>query len=575
MKNLKLTYTTMLFFLALGFNNLFAQDPAIRQYTQTGTPGNYAEGVEILDGNVTDGDNDAVSFGATGTTSGATSCNIHNLTLTTGIKLLVKNQVSTLWEEVTAGGTIGYGANYNSGTLPAYYIDYAIQVDWDQLTAGDHVITWQAFPGEGTGVFWFAYTVTIKALEDGSATGPTIVAPTVTTSAATSVGQYSAVLNGNVTATGEENPTRYFFTSTNTQIANLGTGGVAAFNYTWNGLSPNTSYTFYASATNSVGTGSGSNQTFLTLPGDPAVAAESNLTPTRVTANWTAPTNGATSYFVQLATDAGFNTIVSSQSTASTSHNFTGLTPLTDYYYRVYASNATGNSNYSGTRSFSTPRTTPLTQATNILFSNVSRTGMTVSWTRGSGNSCILIARDQYRIPLTDVLTDLNAYTANSNYSAGIAVNSCKVVYENTGSSCNVTGLSRYSLVYFKIMEFNEYYNDENYYLQTTSTNSMRSRWTLRRDGLMEEDLSIDAEFLYPNPAKNSISTTMDLFDKGLVIAKLYDYEGRVVKHLYENEHDFGTYDLTFDISDVPTGVYQLIITKGNELIRYPLSVVR
>ncbi len=104
-----------------------------------------------------------------------------------------------------------------------------------------------------------------------------IVPPTVTTSAASSVTDISAVLNGNITATGGANATvRGFAWGTNSALSggttatttnDTGSFGTGAFNTNpspLTGLTCNTTYYYRAYATNSAGDGLGSIQTFTT-----------------------------------------------------------------------------------------------------------------------------------------------------------------------------------------------------------------------------------------------------------------------------------------------------------------------
>jgi hypothetical protein len=222
------------------------------------------------------------------------------------------------------------------------------------------------------------------------------------------------------------------------------------------------------------------------------------------------------------------------------------------------------------------PTEQPTIQASNIRFSNISRTGMTVKWSRGDGVGSVLLARESYKIPTTP-LKDNNSYkiTANANYTTAPTVQGAKVLYSGTSASpsVDVTNLTKYKLMYFKVCEFNN--EDAPIYLQTENTSNPASRWTLRRDGLAEEDLTIDAEYAYPNPAKNSISTTMDMFEAGSVIVKLFDETGKESATLFDQSLTFGTHELTFDISSIPSGVYQLVISKGGESIVYPVSIIR
>ena len=96
----------------------------------------------------------------------------------------------------------------------------------------------------------------------------TVVAPTITISAASSVTDTTATLNGNVTVTGGENPTVTTYWGNNDALQVAGDWdnnsaptspgqpqGVAAFTKDVTGLTTNTRYWFSAKATNSAGTG--------------------------------------------------------------------------------------------------------------------------------------------------------------------------------------------------------------------------------------------------------------------------------------------------------------------------------
>ncbi len=221
---------------------------------------------------------------------------------------------------------------------------------------------------------------------------------------------------------------------------------------------------------------------------------------------------------------------------------------------------------------------TPTIQASNLQFSNLTRTGMTVRWTRGNGEACLLLGRQQYKIPATP-LTDGATYSSNSSsYTdiANTAIGDAKVLYNGTDAnpSVNISGLTKYILYYFRVFEYNVNPGKEAY-LQTTSTNNPRSRWTLRRDGLADEDLSIDSEYPYPNPVSNSINTKLDVFEAGNITAYLFDNSGKQIAELYNKYHEFGTYDLQFDLSQIAQGTYQLVINKGSEAVVYPISVIR
>ena len=86
----------------------------------------------------------------------------------------------------------------------------------------------------------------------------------------------------------------------------------------------------------------------LATPADAAVGIATSPTLT-----WSAIV-GASGYAVQVASDAGFTTIVASGTVSGTSFQAMGLAPNTPYYWRVRATNACGDGSYSPVRSFTT-----------------------------------------------------------------------------------------------------------------------------------------------------------------------------------------------------------------------------
>lgn len=97
-------------------------------------------------------------------------------------------------------------------------------------------------------------------------------------------------------------------------------------------------------------------------PGAPGTPGGSSPTSTSATVSWGASgTNGTavTSYRLQVATDAGFTSLVYNSDVSSTSTVVSGLTRNTTYYARVYANSAASNSGWSGTGNFTTSSTVP------------------------------------------------------------------------------------------------------------------------------------------------------------------------------------------------------------------------
>src|SRR5439155_23183687 len=101
------------------------------------------------------------------------------------------------------------------------------------------------------------------------------------------------------------------------------------------GLSGNTTYYYRIGAVNGSGTSASSSPTItvLTTPVAPVAIAATTVTATSFDANWNA-TAGATGYRLDVATDAGFSSlVVTNQAVAATTKAVAGLTAGTTYYY--------------------------------------------------------------------------------------------------------------------------------------------------------------------------------------------------------------------------------------------------
>lgn len=82
---------------------------------------------------------------------------------------------------------------------------------------------------------------------------------------------------------------------------------------------------------------------YIEVPTAPGTPSASSISATGFTASWSAPSDfgggSLSSYIVQIATNSSFSSGLSTYTTTSTSYAFSGLSPSTTYYVRVYAGN--------------------------------------------------------------------------------------------------------------------------------------------------------------------------------------------------------------------------------------------
>ena len=182
--------------------------------------------------------------------------------------------------------------------------------------------------------------------------GEDISIPTVTTSAATDVDHEKAVLNGNITETGGEDPEERGFEykiaeeTTILTIRETGSFGVGAYSLDFDGLDPNIEYHFRAYAKNSAGTGYGDWLDLNTDYTSPMVKTHNatNELATQVTGNGEIVSTGGHD-----CDERGFEyglskvpTWVKKETAGGYGVGFfdliiDGLTANTEYWYRAYA----------------------------------------------------------------------------------------------------------------------------------------------------------------------------------------------------------------------------------------------
>ncbi len=118
------------------------------------------------------------------------------------------------------------------------------------------------------------------------------------------------------------------------------------------------------------------------------------------------------------------------------------------------------------------PCSEPTTDATFHANSpqNIATTSLTLNWTNGDGDNRIVVMREGS--PVTFIPTDGTTYTANSDFSVATDVsgNGEKVVYNGSGSTVDVTGLTPGTLYYAVIYEYNCSPGNEDYYTSGTPT---------------------------------------------------------------------------------------------------------
>lgn len=229
------------------------------------------------------------------------------------------------------------------------------------------------------------------------------------------------------------------------------------------GLTNGTSYDVQILAVNAAGDGTATSTTTATpytTPSAPSITSV-NPTNTTLTVNFTAGSNGGSAITdYKYSTNGG--TSFTSAATATSPITISGLTLGTSYDVQIKAVNAAGDGVATASYTASTTGgcTPPATQPTWAASTNVKSTSATINFSRGNGTNVLVIARMGSAVSTSP--SNATSYTANATFASGDAIGSGYVVYNGTGTSFTVTGLTYNTTYHFALYEYDNATNCNN-----------------------------------------------------------------------------------------------------------------
>ncbi|WP_052503436.1 reprolysin-like metallopeptidase [Lacinutrix sp. Hel_I_90] len=298
---------------------------------------------------------------------------------------------------------------------------------------------------------------------------------------------------------------------------------------------------------------------------------------------WNGDVN-AEDYFVEVASDAGFSTIVESATVQTTSYTTTSLNANSQYYWRVTASNQCATASPSSAFSFTTA---------NLTCSTFSATDLPVAISAsGAGNSYTSVINVADNFPVTDVnvtidithtwdadlditLTSPNGTIVElTSDNGGNGDNYTATIFDQESTGGPITGgVAPFTGSYLPEGDLSLLYGEMSggdwILTVVDDADADGGNWnSFDLELCVQGSLSVD-EFestisnfkLYPNPNNGSFNIQLANTSTNGIQISVFDMRGRsVYDKRYENNPDFNE---TINLGAVQSGLYVLQVSDG------------
>ena len=254
---------------------------------------------------------------------------------------------------------------------------------------------------------------------------------------------------------------------------------------------------------------------------------------------------------LQISADINFtNLLVNQSSITDTFKTASGFSGLTTYYWRLTASNAAGESEFSDIRSFRTgfPLTPVLLQPLNL--DTVETLSPQLSWASSEAAQTYrlkvaegwLITPDQLVIDttITDTIFPLPELKENKLYTWSVGA-------ENEYGFSGLANVSKF---------------------RTHSVTLVADK-----EGTLPDSYSLYQN--YPNPFNPTTKISFTIPQNSYTVIRVYNVLGQQVKELLNDNLSAGRYSIEFNADSLPSGMYIYIMESGSHLFSKKMMLLK
>ena len=216
-----------------------------------------------------------------------------------------------------------------------------------------------------------------------------------------------------------------------------------------------------------------------------------------------------------------------------------GLTANAAYCIDIFEYNgiindasAVFNTNHVLTNCQKTNMVYPFTGASAFTVTQNNPTSLSVSWTRGDGNSRIVLVSTS---PINSTPNDATVYIANASFAAGDTIGNAYVAYNGDGNSFTLNNLDPNTTYYFSVIEYTINGEEPAY---ASSLALLDSVTTIPAD--TDSDGVVDVDDMFPNDPNKAYATSYPasgfgslLFEDLWPAVGDYDFNDLVIDYNY------------------------------------------
>lgn len=191
------------------------------------------------------------------------------------------------------------------------------------------------------------------------------------------------------------------------------------------------------------------------------------------------PITVATPFNIRIEKEYGTATIATVDAIIPAGSSMTTVTGLTatgtsGSNHQLRADTVGGSANWQPTLSpvFAVVDVAPAVQSSNITFSNITSTSMTLTWIKDGGTlNQIVLAKAESLMDSTKFPVNTVTYVANKNFGSGSSLGDATVLYKGSTNTIDVTGLSPNTNYYFYVLAYSGGEGYENYKTSSATQN--------------------------------------------------------------------------------------------------------